>query len=232
MKKGTSESEARVIAAIIVGCCGILAAIITGLFSFYSIRSYSSQINQLEDQITLFEVTIKQLSEENSDLEMIIASVDPDLLPKPLPEPLIKGFTSFKPIESKSWAFNKGSLADPFGTRYADSTQYIVCNSYDSSPFVARSYPSKADYYLNNEFTKLKGTIVAHESMRNGDSGIIKILVDSTSEGNWKEVADYKITRKTEPLKIDIDLGTEAKYVRFETSGGILLLMDFVFYND
>lgn len=142
-----------------------------------------------------------------------------------------KSLTTYSPIKSNNWYINDGSLIDSLGTQYTSNTQYIL-TKHDKHYGAGDSW---AEILINGEFCNLKGKIVAHESMERDANASIRILVDKGITGMWEEVypkTELEITRKTDPFNIDVSLGSDVKYVRIETYGQSMLLLNFIFYND
>ncbi|MDR3085200.1 MAG: hypothetical protein LBU47_02685, partial [Christensenellaceae bacterium] len=118
-------------------------------------------------------------------------------------EPILhaeKSLFELTPTSHYRWNLNDGSLINSLGTRYANNTQFLIT----SQTVFASTW---AEFDIDGEWTKLKGTLAAHEDMKRGAAANIRILVDTGHTGEWEEVypkGASAVTRKTEPFPLDV----------------------------
>lgn len=101
---------------------------------------------------------------------------------------------------------------DIFGNIYAPAN-LMEFETYGESVWGNHGYEEDrsafTEYHLVGEYTRLTGTIAVSDKMVDDTSGKIVILGDDT------EIAQYDITKKTEPISVDLDL-TGVAWLRIE----------------
>ena len=106
---------------------------------------------------------------------------------------------AFDPVNSDGWKKNEGTLNDSLGYGYTVTLPYLIVSEW-----------SCAEYYTNQNYSKLKFKIASHEEMGQENKSQIKIYADDILVFTSPE-----FDRKTESESFIVDINN-AKFIKIE----------------
>lgn len=169
-------------------------------------KKLESQYDELESQCAELKKNVENQSEKSNTKETgESSSVAKDWI----------SLTTLTPINSHFWYINSESMEDSLGMDYSEYKSYIAARIHDGSG-------TYGEYYINNQYTTLNGTIAAHSSADEDFNTSVTIYGDDQP---IKVFSD--INRKTERFSFSIDI-SDVKFLKIQADreggyGGVLL---------
>lgn len=151
----------------------------------------------LNDEIDNLKETNEALSSENAKykaygtdaLVSLVKEYDSDKV----------SLLAFDPVNSDGWKKNEGTLNDSLGYGYTVTLPYLVMSEW-----------SYAEYYTNQNYSKLKFKIASHENMDQDNKSQIKIYADDILVFTSPE---FDRKKESESYVVDIN---NAKFIKIE----------------
>ena len=123
-------------------------------------------------------------------------------------------------IDNLYWVSNLGRAIDSFGENHSEEAEYVIISRMSD-------YIYRGEYFLDFDFSTLRGRLAAHEDHRSNAIGYLRVYAISEDEEDWVLIYNSdEITRRTQVFDFEVDV-SDAKFIKLTLGGfGRIILLD------